>query len=244
VATPNRRQLYRYKGDRCAHCGLSVQEMMDRYGDFQRLFEFNHVDPSKKRADYRNLIRRVISTEQLDELDKCVLLCRLCHGVVHQQNVRAEVVVSVWAGEHSCEQRLKGQLIHDRKRKTATFLTDEKVLLHPYRVYAGDAAPRILFGTELRNGQMAALMRKIDAFKTLRVSSWSDDPLVDIVSAGNGKVVGEVNIAFPVFSFELYRDAADPVFLWIRHGIGLTRTGDVIHGGVLKYEGGIPKTLP
>jgi hypothetical protein len=243
VVRANRRQLYRYKGDRCAHCGLSVLEMMDRYGDFQRLFEFNHVDPSKKRADYRNLIRRVISTEQLDELDKCVLLCRLCHGIVHQQNVSAEVVVSVQAGERSCEQRFRGQLIHDRRRKAATFLTDEKVLLHPYRVYAGDSAPRILFGTELRNGELAALMRKIDEVKTLRVSSWNDEPLVDIVGTGNGRLVGKVDIAFPVLSFELHKEAGDPVFLWIRHGIGLTRSGDVFHGGMLSYEGGIPKKV-
>jgi hypothetical protein len=243
VARANRRQLYRYKGGRCAHCGLSVQEMMDRFGDFQRLFEFNHVDPSKKRADYRNLIRRIISTERLDELDKCVLLCRICHGIVHQQNVKAEIVVSVRAGEHSCEQRLKGQLIRDRERKQATFFTDEEVLLHPYRVHAGDSAPRTLFGTELRKGEMASLMRKIDALKTLRISSWAGQLLLDIEGTGDGQVRGRVDIAFPVLSFELQKEESHPTYLWIRHGIGLTRDGDVFHGGLLTYEGGIPRRL-
>jgi hypothetical protein len=243
VARANRRQLYRYKGDRCAHCGLSVQEMMDRFGDFQRLFEFNHVDPSKKRADYRNLIRRVISTEQLDELDKCVLLCRNCHAIVHQQNITAEVVLSVSVGDRSCEQRLKGQLIRDRQRRQATFLTDEEVLVHPYRVYPGDSVPRILFGIELRKGELASLMRKIDALKTLRISSWAGKPLLDIEGAGNGQVRGRVDISFPVLSFELLKEENDPTYLWIRRGIGLTRDGDVFHGGLLTYEGGIPRRL-
>jgi hypothetical protein len=239
----NRRQLYRYMGDRCAHCGLGVQEMMERYGDFGRLFELNHVDPSTKSADYDNLIRRVISTEQLDELDKCVLLCRVCHGVVHQQNITAEVIVRVHAGERTCEQSFKGQLIYDRTSKSATFFTDEKVLLHPYRVYAGDAAPRILFGSELRNGEMASLMRSIKEFKTLQVSSWRNAPLMEMVCDANGKVICKVDISFPILTYELHEEADNPVFLWIRHGIGLTRNGDVFHGGLLTYEGGIPKKL-
>ncbi|MEX2174200.1 MAG: hypothetical protein WD872_07550, partial [Pirellulaceae bacterium] len=77
----NRRQLYEYKGDRCGYCGRPVQEMIEEFGGFERIFEFNHIEPAKKHPDYDNLIRRTISTEQLDEIDKCVLLCRVCHGI-------------------------------------------------------------------------------------------------------------------------------------------------------------------
>jgi predicted HNH restriction endonuclease len=91
----NRRQVYAYKGDRCSHCGMSVQDMIEQFGSFARLFELNHVDPTKKDPNYENLIRRDISTEQLDEVDKCVLLCRNCHGIVHQQNINAKVIVHV-----------------------------------------------------------------------------------------------------------------------------------------------------
>src|SRR5262245_61154774 len=102
----DRRQLYRYKGDRCVHCGLTVQEMIDRYGTFNRMFQLNHVDPAKKDKEYDNLIRREISTDQLDEVDKCVLLCNECHGVVHAQNITATVKLTVTVKRRKAEQTL------------------------------------------------------------------------------------------------------------------------------------------
>ena len=61
---------------------MSVVEIIQRFGKFRRYFQNHHVDPAKKDPNYNNLIRRHISTEQLDELDKCVLLCSNCHDSV------------------------------------------------------------------------------------------------------------------------------------------------------------------
>jgi hypothetical protein len=55
----NRELLYKYKGNRCGHCGVSVQEMLDKWGTFKRLFELDHIDPAKKHPDYENMIRSV-----------------------------------------------------------------------------------------------------------------------------------------------------------------------------------------
>jgi len=127
----SRRQIYRYRGDRCARCGLSVQEMVERYGSFHRLFEFHHVDPSDKHPHYRNLIRRSISTEKLDELDKCILLCRQCHGLVHSQFGRAKLALTVRAGRRKTRQMIEGSLILDRLDKHAHFLASESLLAVP-----------------------------------------------------------------------------------------------------------------
>jgi hypothetical protein len=88
MAAP-RKQLYKYKGNKCANCGLSVEEMLARFGTFNRMFQFNHVDPKQKDPRYDNLIQRQLSGEQLDEVDKCVLLCNECHGILHAQPQRS-----------------------------------------------------------------------------------------------------------------------------------------------------------
>src|SRR4051794_2987882 len=90
-----RELLYKYKGNECGHCGVSVQEMLERWNTFHRLFELNHIDPRKKHPDYDNLIRRVFTAEQLDEVDKCVLLCVECHKALHAQNITASLEVTL-----------------------------------------------------------------------------------------------------------------------------------------------------
>ena len=57
--------------------------MLNRYGVINKVFEFHHLDPSKKHPKYDKLIQRVVSAEQLDELAKCILLCERCHVVLH-----------------------------------------------------------------------------------------------------------------------------------------------------------------
>ena len=86
-------QQLRYKGYHCASCGVSVAEIVARYGTFNRLTQFHHIDPKTKSKNYSNLIRRKISSEQLDELDKCVLLCDRCHNVIHAQEKKGMLAI-------------------------------------------------------------------------------------------------------------------------------------------------------
>src|SRR5262245_45230982 len=135
----NRRQLYEYKGDECARCHLTVQEMVDRFGTVDRMFEFNHVDPAGKHPGYANLIRRSLSSEQLDEVDKCVLLCRQCHGILHAQGITGRVQFTVKIGVRKASQTLRGQLIIDRRDRRVTFLTSERILVIPYLLQIGES---------------------------------------------------------------------------------------------------------
>ena len=106
-----KRLLYTYKGDRCAHCGKTVQEVLSAFGTMSRVFHFNHIKPEKKHPNYDNLIRRVVSAEVLDEVDKCVLLCSVCHGVLHGQRGQGSLTITSVVRGREMSQTITGQII-------------------------------------------------------------------------------------------------------------------------------------
>lgn len=62
-----------YKGGKCIQCGYCTN-----YASL----EFHHRNPEEKDYDWNKLrLRSWVSIVQ--ELDKCDLLCRNCHGEVH-----------------------------------------------------------------------------------------------------------------------------------------------------------------
>lgn len=84
-----------YKGHRCAVCHRSIAATERRYLTSKGVFDFNQIDLARKSPIYDKLIRRLISAGQLDELDKCNLLRRICHGIWHSQTFRRKLVHSV-----------------------------------------------------------------------------------------------------------------------------------------------------
>jgi hypothetical protein len=142
--------LFKYKGNCCARCGKSIEEMLKRYGVANKLFQFHHIDPSKKHPDYDNLIQRKISAQQLDELDKCVLLCEECHTILHGQKGEAIITLTRDLGDRVVEQKLKGNLVVDMQDMKIHFFFDDEILLDLYDVQRGDADPEVLTGIELR----------------------------------------------------------------------------------------------
>ncbi len=67
-----KKQAVDYKGGKCIKCG---------YNKCQASLEFHHLDPSKKdfTIGHNNKAFKNIKSE----LDKCILLCRNCHGEIH-----------------------------------------------------------------------------------------------------------------------------------------------------------------
>lgn len=237
----NRRQLYEYKGDCCAHCQLAVQEMVDRYGTVNRMFQFNHVDPSEKDPDYNNLIRRVLSSEQLDEVDKCVLLCHQCHGILHAQGITGHVQFTVNVAWKTATQTLSGQLIADMKEQRAKFLTNERVLVIPYRLQIGEQEPQLYFGTELeKEGVLLRHFRNLPQIKTLRVMAYRDSRvLIDVEHVGGNRMRMKFDVGFPGFTSVLCGEKKHDPFIWIRNGVALTKDGKVIHHGTVTFKGPI-----
>ncbi len=233
----NRRQLYKYKGDRCAYCGLSVEEMVERYDTFNRMFEFNHIDPNEKHPNYDNIIRRVISNEQLDEIDKCILLCTKCHGIIHAQNITRELEIIVKIGSRKISQRFTGQLIIDKVEQKTTFLTNELVLVIPYRVQLGEEEPGILIGKELaQDNYIPNLLKNIAHYKTVKIYEFDRQLLlVHMEYIQDNAVEIKLNIRFPVWDITIRKEKGGAPTNWIRRGFALSREGEIKENGTLNF---------
>lgn len=77
---PLKLECFNYKGGKCLDCGLV---------DHPALFDFHHRDPSQKDFGISQVISRPHSSSEIllallkPELDKCDLLCCLCHRRRH-----------------------------------------------------------------------------------------------------------------------------------------------------------------
>jgi len=67
-----KKQLVEYKGGKCQICGY------DRCIDN---LVFHHLDPSKKEFQISGVTKSFNNLKT--EVDKCILLCHICHGEVH-----------------------------------------------------------------------------------------------------------------------------------------------------------------
>ena len=68
----------------CKHCGIN---------DFD-VIEFHHINPETKNYTICEMIRKGMKKETiLEELDKCIPLCRNCHRKLHIKNVGNEMPV-------------------------------------------------------------------------------------------------------------------------------------------------------
>lgn len=228
--------LLAYKGNKCAVCGLSVQDMLDRYGTFKRMTEFHHIDPKKKAKNYTSLIRRKICSEQLAELDKCALLCSNCHGVVHEQNNKCRFTFTLNFNGKSYVQTLNGQIVFDFLDKKAKFLTDERFKLGIYVVKIGDSTPRHMVGVEMDSIEFFSdILKNID--ETGPVTIWDEfmnTPLFHLKSIGNGEFNLQHSFKFPLLSYE---SADNLTKFWIKNGVYIDEDGGIHESGKVEITG-------
>lgn len=69
-----KKKAFEYKGGKCSDCGFRSEYIF--------LFDFHHLDPCEKDADWTYLKKLQLKNMQ-KELDKCVLLCSSCHRLRH-----------------------------------------------------------------------------------------------------------------------------------------------------------------
>lgn len=230
-------QLYKYKGNMCTSCGKSVQEMLERYGTFCRLFDLHHVEPSKKDDNYNNLIRQKLSTKQLDEVDKCVLLCKECHGLIHAQNKKVEgIILSIDYDGKTESQELNGWLVFDYLEKTIKIIYEGDLLLEPYVEKLNESNENTIFGVNLHSG-----LYLIDKFKSL-----SDGDVYTIHDAHRGhlllkveQIEGVLKIKHAVeFKFVTLDGSKAPkgTRFWFRNGCVLHENGDVQCDGDISFS--------
>lgn len=68
-------------GGACAHCGFIT--------DVLAVYDFHHLDPSKKDFNLARLSTTVDWEKVVAELSKCVMLCANCHRTHHAQEKQA-----------------------------------------------------------------------------------------------------------------------------------------------------------
>jgi hypothetical protein len=68
-----KRKAVELMGGKCQKCG---------YNKNLSCFDFHHLDPSQKEVGW-NKMRQWKWDKTIEELKKCILLCRNCHGEIH-----------------------------------------------------------------------------------------------------------------------------------------------------------------
>jgi len=233
----NKAQLYKYKGNRCSACGMEVAEMVNRYGTFKRIFAFHHIDPSTKDKNYNQLIKKSLSSEQIEEIDKCVLVCNHCHDIIHAQEITGSMSFTVEFDNRKVSQKLKGWCIHDKLENTLTFVTNQRLLLQVCRVEFNDQAKKHLCVIEIEKKEnLLNWLKNIDRYKIIIIRSIvTNEILMRIEHIKNKTIKVNQKIGFPITAIDLKVDEGDASYLWVRNGIGLTKEGGVIDSGMLSY---------
>ena len=236
MPTTDRIQLYAYLGDRCGNCGVSVAEMLARWDTVNRLFDFHHVDPAAKAPNYSNLIRRKISAKVLDEVDKCVLLCTLCHSILHAQAITGTLVSTLELEGRHCTQTLSGNYISDRKNNSMRFLTNELLLTIPYLVAPTAGPAQLVFGTEMSSKWVFNRLRGLQKHEEFTINDWKTDVVLLSAVKGNELISFEVDVRFPIIPFDLFGDSVSDSIAWIRNGMVVLKDGKVKREGTLNCK--------
>lgn len=233
----NRAQLYEYRGNCCSQCGKSVEEMVERYGTFNRMFEFHHIDPDQKHPEYSALMQRTLSAEQIEEIDKCILLCRDCHGIVHAQNTQGSIVIRSYVGDRVSTQELRGWFVADGVDETLTLMSNERNLLQPCFVTLGSGAVEEYFVLELmQEDRLTNWVRNLEAHQRIEIVSASDGRLLlEIVHEAEKRANVRMTLGLPMLALDFDVTEGNSAYLWLRNGMVLTKEGNLYSEGEIRF---------
>ena len=229
-------QQYKYKGGKCTVCGMSVSEMVNRFGTFNRMFELHHIDPGKKANNYNNLIKQKLSAKQLDELDKCILLCRNCHGLVHAQNIDINGEISINYNGHEVSQKITGWLVVDQINNKLQILCEEQLLIEPFTEQISEQSKKLVFGVQLQDGShLKNQLKSLKLNQSYKVWKAETNELMLRVTRHDETFEIETNIKFPFIEMDGGQQAKGDKF-WYRKGIVLYDTGEVQTEGSFTFH--------
>jgi hypothetical protein len=222
----------KYKGNKCSACGLSVKEMLDRWGTFKRMTEFHHVEESKKADNYNALIRRKLCTEQLDELDKCILLCSNCHKLIHAQNIKANLEIKLEFEGNVYTQEIVGWVIVDFREKKMRIYTDQKYLLCLYQIRIGAEQAKVIAGVEMASpGFFSNLFKGLCNSKMFEIrNAQNTKVLMRGTYLGSNEIELKQAVEFPFLEYEWNENG---VKSWARNGKLLDENGHFIGEGTI-----------
>jgi len=212
--------------------------MVSRYGTFDRMFELHHIDPGAKDPNYKNLMRRNLSVEQIEEVDKCTLLCNNCHSIIHAQNAKAKLELTMSVEERQVSQIFDGWLVCDVKDKTFTFVTNRRFMLQPCVVTFGNGDSLKLCIIEIEKSEyLVNWLHSVEDLGGVEIFGRGiDDLLMRIEHVGPKKVKVTQKLGFPVTALNLATEGQKEDNVWIRNGFMLTKSGEIHKSGTLSYE--------
>lgn len=234
----HRPQLIEYLGNKCANCSMAVDQMVRQFGNVHRMFKFHHVISDQKSKGYKTLIERKLSSEQLDEIDKCILLCGNCHDILHAQGLDAEVKFSIEIDGRGAEQTLQGNLITDIENGTVKFLSNERLYLSPYLMQLGEKGERkFVYGTELNDGLIIKSLAYLRELNVLTLYSYFDQRRLFQARLSDKNTVSieyDVRMELPLVLNPI--DAGErPNKGWVRNGVALLSDGRIITSGNVSF---------
>lgn len=233
-----RAQLYKYKGDKCSSCGMSVQEMLHRYGTFERMFDLHHIEPSTKDPNYKNIIRQQLSAKQIEEIDKCALLCGSCHSILHAQNITVKLKLSIIIDGREVTQTFLGWVILDLESKLARFVTNQQCLLQPCIVTFANSDPQVLCCIEIeKSANLLYWLHNAEELGRIDILSYTTkESLMIIEPDGPKRVRVQQKIGFPVTAINMATDGSKKDNLWFRNGYVLIKNGEIHTEGCFSYD--------
>ena len=206
--------------------------MLDRWGTFKRMAEFHHVEESKKADNYNALIRRKLCTEQLDELDKCILLCSNCHKLIHAQNIKANLEIKLEFEGNVYTQEIVGWVIVDFREKKMRIYTDQKYLLCLYQIRIGAEQAKVIAGVEMASpGFFSNLFKGLCNSKMFEIrNAQNTKVLMRGTYLGSNEIELKQAVEFPFLEYEWNENG---VKSWARNGKLLDENGHFIGEGTI-----------
>lgn len=178
-----------------------------------------------------------LSRRQMDEIDKCVLLCTQCHGVIHAQEITATLELSVQLGKRIARQRFMGWIRSDKSAKTLTFVTNEPYLLVPCEVKLGPEYLQTLFIVEIeRDRNLKSWLADLERHKFIEIRSLANPKhFMRITHTAPGHMAVKQTLGLPITSLEFHPTERPKERIFVRNGIWLSASGDVLTEGELNY---------
>jgi hypothetical protein len=197
------------------------------------MFEFHHVDPTTKDKHYQKLMAQRLSRRQMDEIDKCVLLCTQCHGVIHAQEITATLELSAQLGKRIAKQKFDGWIRADRVSKELTFVTNQPYLLLPCEVRLGKEEPRRLFVIEIEQVRnLKSWLADLERHKVIEIRSLANPRhFMLITHMAPGYMAVKQTLGLPITALEIHPVDNPKERIFIRNGIWLSSSGEVLTEG-------------
>ena len=183
------------------------------------------------------MIRRVVSTDQFDELDKCNLLCRMCHAVWTNQRFRGKIRLSFTLPDDRVVTRKfthHGMIEIKDGKPTIYAFADTPQRLEPYTYRLGTSRQIFRAGFELEKS-LLKLMLATRRRKLLHI--WDQKGLVfQAVRLDASRMRYEQSVRFDLLKFAGAVDERTPPHLWVRNRKAIVKGQGVKQVGDLKCE--------